>query len=65
MGARFETKRTDVLSGVLNLREHSWDLGEVEGFRVEHGVVGAVIHGIEGDLKFDNLVRGRQLRLND
>lgn len=61
----FDTKRTDVLSSVLDLREDSWNLGKVVSFRVEHRVIGAVVHSIEGDLELNNFVWGRQLRLDN
>ena len=64
-GVCFKTKRTDVLRRILNLGEQGWDLGKVKRFRVEHGVVSAVVHSIKDDLELDDLVGRRQLRLND
>lgn len=64
-GFRFKTQRTDVLRSVLCLREQGWDLGHIERFRVEHGVIGAVVHCIKDDLKFDNFVSRRQLGFHD
>ena len=64
-GIGFKTKRTDVLRSILDLREHGWNFGHVESFRVEHCVIGAVVHGVEDDLEIDNLVRRRQLSLYD
>jgi len=61
-GAHFKTERTDILRRILDLREQGRDLGHIERFHVEHGVVSAVIHGVEDDLKIDNLARRRQLR---
>ena len=60
-----EGRRTDVLGGILNLGEYRRDLWEVVGYRVEHGMVGAVVHGVECNLKFYDLVWGRQLGLDD
>ena len=35
--------------------------GRVVGDQVEHGVVRAVLHGVEGDLELDRAVRGEKL----
>ena len=62
---RFKSRRTDVLRGILNLREQGRDLGHVKRLHVEHGVVSSVIHGVEDNLKIDNFVGRRQLRYHD
>ena len=56
---------TDILRSILSLREHGWNFGHVESFRVEHGVISTVVHGIEDDLELDNRVRRGQLRFGD
>lgn len=53
------TERTNILCRILDLREQGRDLGHIERFHVEHGVVGAVIHGVEDDLKIDNFAGRR------
>ena len=58
-GCPIETELTDVLSSILDLRKHGWDLWKVESFRVEHGVIGSIVHGIEGNFELNNLVWGR------
>ena len=54
-----KTERTDILRRILNLREQGRDLGHIERFHVEHGVVGTVVHGVEHDLKIDNFAGRR------
>ena len=63
-GVRFKTERTDILRRILDLREQGGDLGHIERFHVEHGVVSAVIHGVKDDLKIDNFAGRRQLRFH-
>ena len=63
-GARYKTERTDILRRILDLREQGRDLGHIECFHVEHGMVSAIIHGVEDDLKVDNFSGRGQLRLH-
>ena len=61
-GVHFKTEHTNILGRILDLREQGRNLGHIERFHVEHGMVCAVVHGVEDDLKIDDFSGRGQLR---